>query len=470
MPYRPHLKNVHTRDCAELLTGPGQSWELDGHRIQGYRSIDGYDYVAEVLSSDPDPWKAVCVATVWDDNFTIVPFDELFGWSGFSIHEAEYQTYYGFGEDGIINDLMHVPGPNVEEQIVDLDGNGINELVCTNERKSAYICFQRDGIILSEDVALCMKEAMPERSGSEFLFAGFDPDTLCLTMEESLPEQAENGGSHETDAWDIYFDGESLLVYERSSDAAVPPRSLNAAPTASVIGGEKSLLDIPLEDQESSRPYRYQLKNIHTRDCAELFTGPGQSVELDGRRIQGYRSIDGYAYVAEVLSSDPDPWKAEVIDTVWDEDFTIVPFDQLFGWSGFSVHEAEYQTYYGFDDEDGVVNRLITVPGPGVEAQIVDLNGDGINELVCTNEHKAAYIYFQRDGSILSEDVALLMKGAVPDKSEYDFQFAGFDPDTRCLTMEAVPPEDGGSPVSAWEVYFGKENLFVYKLSAAAAD
>lgn len=470
MPYRPHLKNVHTRDCAELLTGPGQSWELDGHRIQGYRSIDGYDYVAEVLSSDPDPWKAVCVATVWDDNFTIVPFDELFGWSGFSIHEAEYQTYYGFGEDGIINDLMHVPGPNVEEQIVDLDGNGINELVCTNERKSAYICFQRDGIILSEDVALCMKEAMPERSGSEFLFAGFDPDTLCLTMEESLPEQAENGGSHETAAWDIYFDGESLLVYERSSDAAVPPRSLNAAPTASVIGGEKPLLDIPLEDQESSRPYRYQLKNIHTRDCAELFTGPGQSVELDGRRIQGYRSIDGYAYVAEVLSSEPDPWKAEVIDTVWDEDFTIVPFDQLFGWSGFSVHEAEYQTYYGFDDEDGVVNRLITVPGPGVEAQIVDLNGDGINELVCTNEQKAAYICFQRDGSILSEDVALLMKGAVPDKSEYDFQFAGFDPDTRCLTMEAVPPEDGGSPVSAWEVYFGKENLFVYKLSAAAAD
>lgn len=468
MPYRPHLKNVHTRDCAELLTGPGQSWELDGHRIQGYRSIDGYDYVAEVLSSDPDPWKAVCVATVWDDNFTIVPFDELFGWSGFSIHEAEYQTYYGFGEDGIINDLMHVPGPNVEEQIVDLDGNGINELVCTNERKSAYICFQRDGIILSEDVALCMKEAMPERSGSEFLFAGFDPDTLCLTMEESLPEQAENGGSHETDAWDIYFDGESLLVYERSSTAAVPPRSLNAAPTASVIGGEKPLLDIPLEDQESSRPYRYQLKNIHTRDCAELFTGPGQSVELDGRRIQGYRSIDGYAYVAEVLSSEPDPWKAEVIDTVWDEDFTIVPFDQLFGWSGFSVHEAEYQTYYGFDDEDGVVNRLITVPGPGVEAQIVDLNGDGINELVCTNEQKAAYICFQRDGSILSEDVALLMKGVMPDKSEYDFQFAGFDPGTRCLTMEAVPPEDGASPVSAWEVYFGKENLFVYKLSAAA--
>lgn len=234
--------------------------------------------------------------------------------------------------------------------------------------------------------------------------------------------------------------------------------------------GVKPVQTIPLEDQESARPYRYQLKNIHTRDCAELFTGPGQSVELDGRRIQGYRSIDGYAYVAEVLSSDPDPWKAEVIDTVWDEDFTIVPFDQLFGWSGFSVHEAEYQTYYGFDDEDGVVNRLITIPGPGVEAQIVDLDGDGINELVCTNEQKAAYICFQRDGSILSEDVALLMKGAMPDKSEYDFQFAGFDPDARCLTMEAVPPEDGGSPVSAWEVYFGKEKLFVYKLSAAAAD
>lgn len=219
-PYRSHLKYIHTRDCAELFTGPGQSLELDGHRIQGYRSIDGYAYVAEVLSSDPDPWKAEIIETAWDENFTIVPFDELFGWSGFSIHSAEYQTYYGFDEDGLVNKLIHIPGPGVEAQIVDLDGDGVNELVCTNERKSAYICFQRDGRILFEDVAARLKEAMPERSGSEFLFAGFDPDALCLTMEESLPAQAENGGSPETAAWDVCFDGESLLVYEQNGTAA----------------------------------------------------------------------------------------------------------------------------------------------------------------------------------------------------------------------------------------------------------
>lgn len=219
MPYRSHLKYIHTRDCAELFTGPGQSLELDGHRIQGYRSIDGYAYVAEVLSSDPDPWKAEVIDIVWDEDFTIVPFDQLFGWSGFSVHEAEYQTYYGFDEDGLVNRLIHIPGPGVEAQIVDLDGDGVNELVCTNEHKAAYICFQRDGRILFEDVAARLKEAMPERSGSEFLFAGFDPDALCLTMEESLPEQAENGGSHEA-AWNVCFDGRSLLVYERSGAAA----------------------------------------------------------------------------------------------------------------------------------------------------------------------------------------------------------------------------------------------------------
>ena len=338
-------------------------------------------------------------------------------------------------------------------QSIDLDGDGVTELLCTDNASRAVIVFQRNGMIYSENITALLKEALPEE---ELLaYTGIDPYDRCLI---ALTAQGQGGETIEA-ARSICFDGENLLVYKR--DQAV---------STGVYPAEKPVQTIPLEDQESSRPYRYQLKNIHTRDCAELFTGPGQSVELDGRRIQGYRSIDGYAYVAEVLSSDPDPWKAEVIDTVWDEDFTIVPFDQLFGWSGFSVHEAEYQTYYGFDDEDGVVNRLITVPGPGVEAQIVDLNGDGINELVCTNEQKAAYICFQRDGSILSEDVALLMKEAVPDKSEYDFQFAGFDPGTRCLTMEAVPPEDGASPVSAWEVYFGKENLFVYKLSAAAAD
>lgn len=219
-PYRSHLKYIHTRDCAELFTGPGQSLELDGRRIQGYLSIDGYAYVAEVLSSDPDPWKAEIIETAWDENFTIVPFDELFGWSGFSIHSAEYQTYYGFDEDGLVNRLIHIPGPGVEAQIVDLDGDGVNELVCTNEHKSAYICFQRDGRIFFEDAAARLKEAMPERSGSEFLFAGFDPDTRCLTMEESLPAQAENGGSPEAAAWDICFDGRNLLVYGQSGTAA----------------------------------------------------------------------------------------------------------------------------------------------------------------------------------------------------------------------------------------------------------
>lgn len=219
-PYRSHLKYIHTRDCAELFTGPGQSLELDGHRIQGYHSIDGYAYVAEVLSSDPDPWKAEIIEIAWDENYTIVPFDELFGWSGFSIYSAEYQTYYGFDEDGLVNSLIHIPGPGVEAQIVDLDGDGVNELMCTNEHKAAYICFQRDGRIFFEDAAERLKKAMPEKSGSEFLFAGFDPDTRCLTMEESLPEQAENGGSHETAAWDICFDGDSLLVYEQSGTAA----------------------------------------------------------------------------------------------------------------------------------------------------------------------------------------------------------------------------------------------------------
>lgn len=218
-PYRSHLKYIHTRDCAELFTGPGQSLELDGHRIQGYRSIDGYAYVAEVLSSDPDPWKAEIIEIAWDENYTIVPFDELFGWNGFSIHSAEYQTYYGFDEDSVVNRLGHIPGPGVEAQIVDLDGDGVNELMCTNEHKSAYICFQRDGRIFFEDVAGRLREAMPERSGSEFLFVGFDPGTRCLTMEESLPEQAEDGGSHEAAAWDICFDGRNLLVYEQGGTA-----------------------------------------------------------------------------------------------------------------------------------------------------------------------------------------------------------------------------------------------------------
>ena len=479
-PYK--LNNtIYRGDRKEILSGPGMSAMVGDRSVVCYRSQYGGDYVAEVVEDSESTWRAKHIASaIDDDSFHIESFKDVLGWDGIIEHYSgvlnepgltyysvdEYgnwhttecaddssRSYYGVDENGDWYSLIHIPGRGMDCQSIDLDGDGVTELLCTDNASRAVIVFQRNGMIYSENITALLKEALPEE---ELLaYTGIDPYDRCLI---ALTAQGQGGETIEA-ARSICFDGENLLVYQRDQAAST-----------GVYPAEKPVLTIPLEDQESSRPYRYQLKNIHTRDCAELFTGSGQSVELDGRRIQGYRSIDGYAYVAEVLSSDPDPWKAEVIDTVWDEDFTIVPFDQLFGWSGFSVHEAEYQTYYGFDDEDGVVNRLITVPGPGVEAQIVDLNGDGINELVCTNEHKAAYIYFQRDGSILSEDVALLMKEAVPDKSEYDFQFAGFDPDTRCLTMEAVPPEDGGSPVSAWEVYFGKENLFVYKLSAAAAD
>ena len=172
-----------------------------------------------------DPWKAVCVATVWDDNFTIVPFDELFGWSGFSIHEAEYQTYYGFGEDGIINDLMHVPGPNVEEQIVDLDGNGINELVCTNERKSAYICFQRDGIILSEDVALCM---MVSRGPPSSLTLEMGAASGTLGGTAALPACSTHPAKVNTQTAAVSRDmahRASFLVFRSSAIRAIRSRS-----------------------------------------------------------------------------------------------------------------------------------------------------------------------------------------------------------------------------------------------------
>ncbi len=233
MPFQ--LNNtVYSNDCEEVLTGPYRSAEAGGRRIACYRAQDGHCYFAEVVEDQEGVWRAKRIGFAdGGDAIRIESFEDVLGWDGIIKHynpsddvDDAFRSYYGVDENGDWYGLIHVPGYGVDCRSIDLDGDGVTELLCTGGTQETKIIFRRDGKIYSENVAGRLKEAMPERGGSEFLFAGFDPDARCLIMEESLPSQAENGGSHETAAWDIYFDGESLLVCERSSDAAASPNGI----------------------------------------------------------------------------------------------------------------------------------------------------------------------------------------------------------------------------------------------------
>ncbi len=291
MPFQ--LNNtVYSNDCEEVLTGPYRSAEAGGRRIACYRAQDGYCYFAEVVEDQEGVWRAKRIGFAdGGDAFRIESFEDVLGWEGIIKHynpsddtDDAFRSYYGVDENGDWYGLIHVPGYGVDCRSIDLDGDGVTELLCTGGTQETKIIFRRDGKIYSENVAERLKEAMPERSGSEFLFAGFDPDTRCLIMEESLPSQAENGGSHETAAWDIYFDGESLLVCERSSDAAAPPNSATSAQEVQavldeIMAGDKMVLELarPSASGRSVQSRRITVSTSvgNARNRQRYFTDPG---------------------------------------------------------------------------------------------------------------------------------------------------------------------------------------------------
>ena len=215
----------HSGDCAERLPGPGKSWDVWGHHIQGYRSTDGNLYLAEITAAvagrdGMTVWEADCFAEMPNDEFYMELYQDLFGWDGFILHYIDYEkfeaykSYYAFDEDGALYLICQVTGYGMDARIIDLDGDGNNELLCTDSAYDAQLFFQRDDKMLYHaDIAALTAEALSEEAPD--WFNGIDSYARCLRMRTSLWVPQEDGpGFEATPTRNIYFVGEKLLVYK----------------------------------------------------------------------------------------------------------------------------------------------------------------------------------------------------------------------------------------------------------------
>ena len=247
-------------------------------------------------------------------------------------------------------------------------------------------------------------------------------------------------------------------------------------------------------------PYEPQKMSLtrHSDDCAER--GGGFSVAGsggEGYSLRVYRSTDGAIYAAimraEAVSSQQGitQWEADVFFTVpaldgWNDanDVRLFFFHELLGHSGFTVSYSDYLTggpgrggyidtvtdYY-YLDGDGVPCLLAHAKG---DAQLIDLDGDGINEL-CAASGASGQIFFQRDSRFYEADVKSLLQDAWPELRYWES--AQWDVSYRRMTVSASAgmPEWADaehrdpSATAVRYVYYRDGELLVYKPDAAEA-
>ena len=341
--YEPWTLEMQHRsnDCAERLTGYGQNWDVGGHHIQGYRATNGIIYLAEITESAVSSsdgmvaWEADCFSVMPNDAFRIELCSDLFGRNGFLTYCTDYElsglsflSYDAFDEDGTLLGLVTCRSEGaIDARIIDLDGDGENELLCIST-SGARLFFQRDGRICEADVTALLAEALPEETVCSF---DFDPYARCLSAWTSTWVEREDGVRFgATPVRNIYFDGESLLVY-RQEKAAVDHVSTGVTGPEDVLDITGQIIQgtlIPyIQDVDPAQiddwqiaglagPYYERFEDGMTvmlyRFAAEYHTTAPQDVVLAGGM---YMDEDGWfgsgwsGYVGFILGED-DGWTA----------------------------------------------------------------------------------------------------------------------------------------------------------------
>lgn len=222
-PYEPERPQVvrHTSDRTEesLLT------EVYDDSYILYRSTDGNLYAAvenEIVSDESGivTWDVGCfftfpAETAFSD-VSVTDFYDLFGHDGMAFtypgqldeHTSITITdYYYLDEDGAPCLLAHTSG---ETAMVDLDGNGENELLSDQNQ----LFFQREGTLYEADITQLLEDNWPEMTRWDY--SQIDTSRRCLAItgfarDTGAPADTESQYSF---IRYCYFDGENLLFYE----------------------------------------------------------------------------------------------------------------------------------------------------------------------------------------------------------------------------------------------------------------
>lgn len=295
-----------------------------------------------------------------------------------------------------------------------------------------------------------------------------------------------SAGTREGDQISLYYqddfngDGWKCLTLQDMGDGSYQFRSnvpCEKPDIATAYPDWEPELTIPVDDLT---PYEAPAVTVerHTDDCAERFGG----FTVGDYTIRLYLSTDGNYYAAvvydEAAGTDGgmSTWDVGCFLTLptVEENYTVAFFSDLFGHDGIVIrYNGQVTEHYGtsFYDyyyltDDGV--PVLLARTYGVDSQVIDLDGDGTNELAGEWQ-----FFFQRDGQVYEADLKKLLEENWPALTFWDY--AILDPYARSLWVTGFMTADqwangSGQANFARSLYFDGNAVRVYRDERETAD
>ena len=220
----------------------------------------------------------------------------------------------------------------------------------------------------------------------------------------------------------------------------------------------------PLEAAETDR---------HSGDCAQELSG----WLVNDRSVSLYLSTDGDLYIALIAAqspagSDEKVWEADVFLTIPDgaesADVAVSFFRDLFGYNGLVISYDDFTDYWAIPAEGGPI-LLARAPG---EAAVIDLDGNGVDELAYADYSGAHLWFLDAGGQLRHVDIDALLAEQWPNCIETQY-WISWNPWSRCLAVTGYVPLPGETDLAAnafRDLYFDGENLLLYRDTRTQTD
>ena len=211
----------------------------------------------------------------------------------------------------------------------------------------------------------------------------------------------------------------------------------------------------------------------HSGDCAEELRG----WRVNDRSVSLYLSTDGDLYIALIAAQSPAGsgeavWEADVFLTIPDgaesADVAVSFFRDLFGYNGLVISYDDFTDYWAIPAEGGPI-LLARAPG---EAAVIDLDGNGVDELAYADYSGAHLWFLDAGGQLRHVDIDALLAEQWPNCLETQY-WISWNPWSRCLAVTGYVPLPGETDLAAnafRDLYFDGENLLLYRDTRTQTD
>ena len=203
---------------------------------------------------------------------------------------------------------------------------------------------------------------------------------------------------------------------------------------------------LPVETVPAEELFSDHHRDGHHGEDAERYLVGGGCETTVGYRTFAW-SYEGNVYVSShrsVLSSFPDDYFLSFPE----QEYTEESFTGLFGYDGVVIsyiqtlgsNETEiFNDYYIFEETESGTSAYLLARVYG-DPRLIDLDGDGVSELVSTDGWQQAQIYFQRGGALYEASLPELLTEHWKRWDEEtwlsdSYDFYGWDPDGRYLSF-----------------------------------